>query len=209
MVADQQSLLERALDHLVHRGHTRIALLAAHSRADVVALRKTALETLSERLGIDPVPSYEDCTDAGDFWDRFLDPSQSENPRPTAVIAEEPFALAIQNEAIRRGLSLPRDLSLIGLGASPASAFSVPSLTTVDVDPAEVTRAALSLILERLKNQGKTFSCRKIEVAASLIERDSVAVLNDSPALPARSSHFPSTDLAESHSFRSQTPKNP
>jgi DNA-binding LacI/PurR family transcriptional regulator len=57
-------------------------------------------------------------------------------------------AIAVIKEARRRGLSVPRDLSVVGCDAIPDAERSDPPLTTVDGLGAQKGRAAARIVFE-------------------------------------------------------------
>ena len=61
--------------------------------------------------------------------------------RPTAIIGLfDELALTVMEEAARAGLSIPRDLSVIGFDNIAASAYAPPGLTTFDAAIREAAR---------------------------------------------------------------------
>jgi DNA-binding LacI/PurR family transcriptional regulator len=70
-------------------------------------------------------------------------------PEATAVIAlTDSIALSILQQAKKRGLNVPQDLSIVGFDDVPEAAFSKPPLTTVHVSAVENGRVAVHLLLE-------------------------------------------------------------
>jgi DNA-binding LacI/PurR family transcriptional regulator len=70
-------------------------------------------------------------------------------PEATAVIAlADSVALGVLMQAKKRGIDVPRDLSIVGFDDIPEAALSEPPLTTVHVSAAENGRAAVHLLLE-------------------------------------------------------------
>lgn len=70
-------------------------------------------------------------------------------PEATAVFAiSDLFALALMEEARKRGLVVPRDLSVFGFDDVPAAARADPPLTTVVQPIVEKGRAAARLLFE-------------------------------------------------------------
>lgn len=62
---------------------------------------------------------------------------------PTAVFAvNDPMAVGVIGAAMRRGLAVPDDLSVVGYDDSPLAAYELVSLTTVSGDPRELGEAA-------------------------------------------------------------------
>lgn len=70
-------------------------------------------------------------------------------PEATAIIAlTDSIALSILKQAKKRGVSVPRELSIVGFDDVPEAAFSEPPLTTIYVSAVENGRAAVQLLLE-------------------------------------------------------------
>ena len=83
-------------------------------------------------------------------WDRdaaklMLDAA----PEATAILSMAVMqGIAVLDEARRRGLSVPHDLSVVGFNEIPEAAKSNPSLTTVDGKAAEKGRMAARIIFD-------------------------------------------------------------
>jgi len=171
VLADEREVMGQAVEFLHENGHTRIALMAAGPEPDVAIRRGMAFEEAAEEWGIDFCDWDAEGLDVTQFLDRILDPLQPAETRPTAVIADESLAMALQAEAVRRGCVLPEDLSLLALGGSATSV-----LTTSGVCAGEMAHAAVMLMHERQLNPGEAVVAhRKIEIAPTVTDRGSVA----------------------------------
>lgn len=70
-------------------------------------------------------------------------------PEATAVIGlTDSIALSVLHQAKKRGLDVPRDLSIVGFDDVPEAASAEPPLTTIYVSAAGNGRAAVHLLLE-------------------------------------------------------------
>lgn len=70
---------------------------------------------------------------------------------PTAVfVANDQMALGLMHLLYERGLSAPRDLSIVGFDDIPEAAYLSPALTTVRQDFNEMGRLGVSLLLDIL-----------------------------------------------------------
>lgn len=76
-------------------------------------------------------------------------------------------------EAMARGLRVPQDLAVCGFGDADFAAHLSPSLTTVQVDGAEIGRLAARLILDRCA--GNEIPHKVVDVGFRIIERESTA----------------------------------
>ena len=133
----------QATDELIKHGHTRILYAGGRGTA-ADALRRSGYLAAMQRAGLEPRTMTE--------WSlyRAADAMRdaSEIHRPTAVVAwADQIALAIMHEAHRLGMTLPRDLSVIGFDDLPEASSSHPRLTTVRVPLQEMGAAALRSLL--------------------------------------------------------------
>jgi DNA-binding LacI/PurR family transcriptional regulator len=155
-----------AARHLIELGHRKFGIMsflrgfgptryhppgvprgpeAAGMETDQEKLRGYA-EALGEAgLDIAEVPMVQ-----AQPWDRdaakmMLDAA----PEATAILSMAVMqGIAVLDEARRRGLSVPRDLSVVGFNEIPEAAKSTPSLTTVDGKAAEKGRMAARIVFD-------------------------------------------------------------
>jgi LacI family transcriptional regulator, galactose operon repressor len=164
-----------AAEHLLSLGHRRIghaggphsvdcshARLAGYSSA----LRKAGIE-LDETLITHGAFSHDAGRQvASDFLDRS-DP-------PTAIFAaSDEIALGVMEEARRRSVRIPEDLSVVGFDDTFVASRSAPPLTTVAQPLLEMGRVATRSLAQMIKND--VVSTRHIELATRLVVRDSTA----------------------------------
>jgi LacI family transcriptional regulator len=96
--------------------------------------------------------------------------------RPTAIFAScDEIALGILEEARRRAIRVPEDLSLIGFDDSFLASRSAPPLTTVAQPLVEMGRLAVRSLLQLVA--GEVIGTRHLELATHLVVRDSTAPL--------------------------------
>ncbi|WP_049579250.1 LacI family DNA-binding transcriptional regulator [Streptomyces sp. SBT349] len=82
--------------------------------------------------------------------DRHLD----EGHRPDALLClNDQMALGALRALHRRGVRVPEDVAVVGFDDIEAGRFSVPSLTTVSPDKAEVARVAVELLVRRIEER--------------------------------------------------------
>jgi LacI family transcriptional regulator len=166
-----------AAEHLLSLGHRRIghaggpvsvdcshARLAGYSSA----LRKAGIQ-LDETLVTHCAFAY----DAG----RQVAPDLLDRPdRPTAIFAaNDEIALGVMEEARRRSLRIPEDLSVVGFDDTFLARRSSPPLTTVAQPLLEMGRVATRSLAQMISND--VIGTRHIELATRLVVRDSTAPL--------------------------------
>lgn len=139
-----------ALQRLVNFGHSRIVLLTCEERRKPTPgmLERRFLEEL-ERLGIQTgaynLPDWED--DRRSFH-RCLDSLFCHTP-PSALLLSEPALLfATQQYLSSKGLTAPRDVSLISLDDHPAFEWSEPEVSMIRND----TRRFVPRVVQWVEN---------------------------------------------------------
>jgi DNA-binding LacI/PurR family transcriptional regulator len=155
-----------AAKHLLDLGHRRFALISFLRSQEPARLYPAGNLRPPEAYGIptdqEKGQGYADAlAEAGlsiddapmiqaDPWDTkaagmLLDAA----PDATAVLSMSVMqAIAVVDEARRRGLSVPADLSVVGYNDIPAAAALNPALTTVDGMALEKGRTAAQLVFE-------------------------------------------------------------
>jgi DNA-binding LacI/PurR family transcriptional regulator len=139
---------EMRVDHLVSRGHERIAF-AYTGIAKWRALGDYWFEGVSRAVrlrGLPPIRigdiTVENAADVVSGWVR---------EGVTAVCAQSDEIACLVLYGIHEArLRCPRDLAVIGVDASPMGVVSTPPLTTVQFDPRGVADAAVAAVFERL-----------------------------------------------------------
>lgn len=79
------------------------------------------------------------------------------DPPPTAVLCYNDLsAIGVLAGAVRAGVRVPCDLSVVGYDNIPLSAYAVPPLTTVEQPKAAMGRAAIEVCLRALAGESMT-----------------------------------------------------
>ena len=163
-----------AAEHLLSLGHRRIAhaggppVDCSHARLAGYssALRQAGIE-LDESLITHSAFSY----DAGRVAAREL---LDRSDRPTAIFAaNDEIALGIMEEARRRSIRIPQDLSVVGFDDTFLASSSAPPLTTVAQPLLEMGRVATRSLAQMITND--VVSTHHIELATRLVVRHSTA----------------------------------
>ncbi|MCD4823257.1 MAG: substrate-binding domain-containing protein, partial [Phycisphaerae bacterium] len=95
---------------------------------------------------------------------------------PTAILSNDYSCGGIYKALIRKGLSIPGDVSVIGCdNALNYCEALAPELTSLDICAADVGKAAVKRLFERMKNPEDTN--RKIFIQGRIVERASVRKL--------------------------------
>lgn len=138
-----------ACRHLIERGHTRIACIA-NDRSNTGRDRLVGYESALSEAGIDPdptlvLPSDYYIADGYRAAERLLETDA------TAVVAtSDNIALGLLKCLYERRRRVPRDYSVVSYDNSAADSLFEPALTSIEQNVAELSEAALELMLLRL-----------------------------------------------------------
>jgi LacI family transcriptional regulator len=144
-------VVTEAVNHLISLGHRRIGLIAGPHGFRSARERRKGFESALSAAGIklprsliaDGNYTFESGQAAAD---RLLDLS----PRPTAIFASnDEMAAAAMHAARRRGMEIPKDLSIIGFDDTAIASHIWPPMTTVHWPIVSMGRsAALKLLTD-------------------------------------------------------------
>lgn len=165
-----------AVRRLVQLGHERIAFAGGLRESPTNARREAGFRAEMARAGHEVVPDL--ITAFGYTADDSIPAAAAllDRPdRPTAIfVANVNAAIGLLAEARRRGIGVPRELSVIALHDSWTAANSWPPLTVVKMPWYELGYRAFEEV-HRLINGGKPRALLVDDPAPRLIERESTA----------------------------------
>jgi LacI family transcriptional regulator len=170
VIIDNRESARRAVEHLIAKGHRRIAFTwgprsdtRLDSIKDLLDLNELSLWSDAERFrgyiealeraGIEPVTELvthglRSVADTAQDVGKML---QLDDP-PTAVLATETEAMVGTLRALRQNkLSYPRDVSLIGFDDSPWADVMDPPLSMIAQPMAQLGRDATERVLRRIE----------------------------------------------------------
>jgi LacI family transcriptional regulator len=157
--SDSYPSSRRAMEHLIAVGHCRIALAIHHvSDGDHMDRRRAYDDAIvNAGIKIDPRMIFE--VSAGfNAGEQVLDSilTMPSKARPTAVFATNPMtALGVMRRAQERGVSIPRDLSLLGMDDSDTRLHTWPRMTAVCQDATMLGYEAANWLTRRLQSSDR------------------------------------------------------
>lgn len=163
VVIDNQNGARSAVEHLLQRGHRRIAFAGADmAHPSIVArLEGYRLAVASSGIGLDP--SLVFTADGGEptfntglaLADRLL----ACEPPPTAVFcANDAVALGVLERMRQRGVDVPSRLAVVGFDDVAGAATAVPPLSTVRVFNEQMGELALRSLMDLIETSPRTKS---------------------------------------------------
>ena len=170
---DDRAAGRMAADYLLSLGHRLLGHLAGPSGVTTAMLRRQGFEEMAANHASVLVAK---APQAGIQASSFLKPALdmlSQSPRPTAIFAwNDDAAYGAFQAAIKLGLSIPRDLSIIGVGDLEVSLHTTPRLSTIQQHPNRIGRTAARMILNRLGGKAN-LPPQSVEVPPDLVIRES------------------------------------
>lgn len=170
VLMDVGSGARRAMEHLLDLGHREIALVSGPGRAWTSGEIERAAGRIADDHGvlvqrIGPNPPTEEGGRAA--------AEEVVASGATAVLAHNDLvAFGLARRVAELGLSVPDDLSVVGVDNSHLARYSTPALTTVNMPVAEAGRGAVDLLLQAVASGGSTGT---VSLETSLVVRDSTA----------------------------------
>lgn len=155
--ADIDAAVDLAVQHLVDAGHQHIAMVGERGEARITSQLIQRFRMAIESRGIAFHPSW--CPQVGTTPQDAAQAVQAllaSTPRPTAIFAVSDLTvLGVLNAARGLGLSVPKDLAIIGYADSPIYPYLTPPVSAVFGGATDLGRISAELLLSRLSNQNE------------------------------------------------------
>ena len=176
--------LTEALDYLTGLGHAKIGYLTKtpiekhiHSFVDK---RGEIIQKYLEEKDIFEPEYFIRKEDTGNYaklgYDTGLELIR-ENKLPTALITHnDTMAIGVIRALHEAGISVPDQISIIGINDLPTSKYIFPSLSTIRTPFGDMAKCAINLLTERIDCSSKY--TRKLLIQTKFIARNSSGPLN-------------------------------
>lgn len=171
VTVDNTDAVRQALDHLRALGHQRIAYVGGPRDSWSHGERLAAFRTLGAEQGLDLVElgSFRPYVSGGVAAADILIASGAS----AALAYNDLLALGLLERLRQRGVAVPQDISVVGIDNVPVAALTSPALTSVEVPRVESGRAAIDLLVARVR--GDDVSGAAYDLSVQLVVRDSTA----------------------------------
>jgi LacI family transcriptional regulator len=196
VLVDNQGGTAQAVNHLLDLGHRRLGIIRGPVASTPARLRYESFRDTLAARGLDP---GEATSEDGDFREeggyqamlRLLSRGQP----PTGVFVSNNEMTVGAVRALRElGVSMPRELSLVGFDDHVVAALMTPALTVVNRPSEEQGAIAMRLLLHRLSGTAED-PARRIVLDTNLVVRASTCPPPGGGAPPevarAGSTHHP------------------
>ena len=185
VVTDNERSARDSVMYLAGKGHRRIAMICGPHRFSYVNEHHDGYLRGLRDAGLEPRRELMTCGEDVDARERAAGeilrmPAET---RPTAFYCiGDSLAMMLQRVAIKNGLAVPEDVSMVGYGNADLAKSAFCPLTSVEQPFGKMGEVALRLLLGAAESLTPTAEGRYL-LPARLVERESVMELTvESPA---------------------------
>ncbi len=173
VMSNDSEAVKHAVAYIAEQGHKRIALIEGRSNSRSAIERRAGYEEALKQAGI---AIDNDLIEQGGYtFETGVEAALKllgKPARPTAIFASnDEMAIGALMAARRKGIEVPRGLSIVGFDDTPMSSHVWPPLTTVKWPIADMARIAALKLMAKSDDPPISDSL----LPSQLIERDSVA----------------------------------
>ncbi|MBF03196.1 MAG: LacI family transcriptional regulator [Flavobacterium sp.] len=174
VIIDDLLAAYQAVNFLIEEGRKKIALITTVDYVSVGKLRTEGyIKALKDHnLPVDEniILKIEDIDNCSDVIQRLID----EQKIDSVFAVNELFAVVAIKEALKKGIKIPEELSVIAFTDGIISKFSTPTITTVSQNGVKMGRKAAEMLIERLEAEDEEEERYRTEVIeTNLISRES------------------------------------
>lgn len=174
ILSDDRQGAYKAVEHLIHKGHRRIAIIEGREGFQSTVERGDGYRRALADHGI----AFETRYQAQGNYDlkggyAAMRKLLKTDPLPTAVFCQnDDMAVGAMKAIAEEKLSVPDHISVVGFDDSMFSAFLSPALTTVKRPIEEISRQGALLLLESIENKHQVHET--VHLHTELVIRESV-----------------------------------
>ncbi len=161
-----------ATTYLLNHGHRDIAMIASNVVSDFYEQTVSGFISAMEEKSLSPKEEFMNiyATDEDSAYFAAKKLLTADN-KPTAILCSvDSFAIGVIRCAKDLGLSVPRDISIIGIDDILLSRYIEPNLTTIGIDKVGMGALAMDMLFQKIKGKNPD----SVSLPMELIVRDSV-----------------------------------
>ncbi|HHG8783766.1 ribose operon transcriptional repressor RbsR [Enterobacter hormaechei] len=165
---------DMATQHLIDKGHTRIACITGPLDKTPARLRLEGYLSAMERAGL-AIPDGYRITGDFEFNGGFeaMQKLLAQEPRPRAVfIGNDAMAFGAYQALYQAGLRVPDDMAIVGYDDIELARYMTPPLTTIHQPKDELGELAIDVLIHRMAQP--TLQQQRLQLTPVLMERGSV-----------------------------------
>lgn len=163
----------KAVEHLVNKGYKRIGFIGGFRSHLNRSKRFNGFYAALHCHGLEYNPDYVLCSQWNeDHLDEEIKEAYRKGVLPEAFfVASDHMAIGALRSFFDLGLSVPKDIAVIGLSNIELSKYSNPPLTTISLPIEEMGQVAANVLFERIA--GDTTPTKIVTLGCEVVERSS------------------------------------
>ena len=177
VVVDDIDSAINATQHLVKTGCKKIALFSAINNLSVGKLREEGYKKALEGAGIKLDEKIIILSETEEDFDLKTNDFLDKNKVDAIFAVDEHASVMAMKMAVKKGLKIPEEISIIGFADGVWSRRMTPSLSTVSQHGPEIGAEATKLLIERLENKEENYGYKTSVIKTELRQRDSTKKL--------------------------------
>jgi DNA-binding LacI/PurR family transcriptional regulator len=170
VATDYADSARQAAEHLLDLGHRHIGLITGTNVQTAVEFR-ACFEEACYRGGVEPPLPWADGLFHQQGGFEAMESLLAQNPDLTAIMAgNDKMAIGAMRYLLSKGITVPGEISVMGVDDIPSAGFVTPGLTTIRHDLYALGRQACRRILDLVEN--RIAHCREV-LPVELMVRES------------------------------------
>ena len=172
VIIDDFGAAYEATKHMLNEGRKHIVVLSDIEALSVGQLRIDGyLQALSEAKDYPSKPVMVHVSNEDNVEAR-VESIFKDNPKVDGILSlDNTTGVVALHKALKRGVNVPGDLSIIGFSDENVLPFTDPKLSTISQHAMEIGKASVDLVLERIK-KGNAMPTQVKTIKTNLVLRD-------------------------------------
>jgi LacI family transcriptional regulator len=173
--------IRQAVQHLAAMRHEKIAFITGPLRLKSASARRHAFIQSMQEIGLEPetdliIESNHTMEGGMEAFSQLL----TRSVRPSAVMCSNDMtAIGVMRQSHEAGISIPKDLSVIGFDDIRLAQFVIPPLTTIQMSQAELARLAFNALMADVERESPTPNGSEYILKTNLVLRESTGLMTN------------------------------
>lgn len=175
--------IRQAVQHLAAMRHEKIAFITGPLRLKSASARRQAFLQSMQEIGLEPemdliIESNHTMEGGMEAFSELL----TRSVRPSAVMCSNDMtAIGVMRHSHEAGISIPKDLSVVGFDDIRLAQFVIPPLTTIQMSQAELARLAFHALMADVERETPAPNGSEYTLKTNLVLRESTGLISSAP----------------------------
>lgn len=173
VVVDDLDSAINATEHLIKTGCKKIALFSSINNLSVGKLRVDGYKIALENAGLKVDDKLIVLSETAEDFDSITNDFFDKNKVDAVFAVDEHASVMAMKMAIKKGMKIPEELSVIGFADGVWSRRMTPSLSTVSQHGPEIGEEAVKMLIEKLESKEENYTHKTTVIKTELRQRES------------------------------------